>query len=178
MIFGGTVISHCRHAGTLIPFDDDIDLLLAESDLDALKKGMRAWNTKANVGRFGKLAWITDKDGGAPKTTGKVLKVFWENSPKAGWTQWHYPYLDMWTYVLKFNDKDKYPKRYTVDGRKCKGSFMYEGTEHFQCITEPETGKEWCYHDDSDDWEDDSTWGYCVPLKKKVHGENGAGMLP
>ena len=181
MLFGGTVLAHCRHAGTLVPFDDDVDLLFAERDLALLKRTIDKWNkdTNAKDTKLGRLQYISDLDGAGGLRGGKVYKIFWENTPFAGWTKWKYPYLDLWTYVLKFYDSIQ-PKRYTyAQNRKCKGSFHYEGTERFDCLAEEGTGKEWCYvDDDPTSMSSFQEWAYCKPLDHSHTAPDPAGPLP
>ena len=174
MIFGGTVISHCRHAGTMMPFDDDLDLLFARKDVGAFQSGVDTWNAAHSSSTFGKLTVISDLDGGATSALGNVLKVYWEKTPAAGWTKWHYPYIDLWTYELRFFDRSS-ADRYTEENKHCQGSFMYEGTEHFDCIPDARTGKDWCYIDA--DYNDEKGWGYCQP-RVIDQREDPAGELP
>ena len=63
VMYGGSVLSYCRHGGHMIPFDDDIDILIAANDASQLIHSLR---------RGGKIGAVTDKEGGAIRADGKV----------------------------------------------------------------------------------------------------------
>ena len=95
--YGGTVLSHCRHGGHLIPFDDDIDLLVSAADLGRVRVAL----LESNRDGAATVEAITDKEGGAPRADGNILKAYFADSPKVGGGRyrWRYPYIDIWTYV-------------------------------------------------------------------------------
>ena len=104
MIVSGTVLGYCRHAGSFIPYDDDVDLLMAEKDWERWFSAIDKWNrgTEATSSKLGRLLYISDKDGAGGGRPGKVFKLFWENTPRAGWTKWNYPYVDVFSYVINY----------------------------------------------------------------------------
>jgi phosphorylcholine metabolism protein LicD len=93
-IFGGTVLGYCRHKGSFIPYDDDVDLLVAKSDVAQIKRALAKWNEeRKNSTKLGRLQYRRKDD---------VYKIFFENTPRAGSYSWNYPYIDLWTYTIKF----------------------------------------------------------------------------
>eukprot|EP00947_MAST-08B_sp_MAST-8B-sp1_P000805 g805.t1 len=166
MIFGGTVLSYCRHDRSLNPFDTDIDILVRASDLD---KGIAALRAS------GKLGVVSDRDGGAhSEHLGTVNKVFFKSDPKAGSYGWGYPFVDLWKYELRWDKTGRGKDRTTVKGRPCKSWFFLYGEWHDDCLPHSDGVHEWCMVDGSS-----RAWDYCAPRKADASAEETpAGALP
>ena len=91
-IFGGTVLSYCRHKGSLSPFDTTVQMLISSQDV---ARGVKA------LQEDDELVVFTDR--GGPTVLGNVHKIFFKGDSKAGKYGWSYPFVDLTTYQMRFD---------------------------------------------------------------------------
>jgi hypothetical protein len=142
-LYTSTTLSYCRHFGELMPFNERMDILVFDRDLPKLFQAIDTWNEeiKSKNTALGLLKFSQEEKG--------VSKIFWENTPSVGIPRlpWNYPYLEIFTFSLHFEDtSDPGPARTTVTGKSCKQPFINDGVTYFDCVTDPlAKGKEWCH---------------------------------
>jgi hypothetical protein len=99
VVFGGNVLSYCRHGGHLIPFDDDIDLLIAATDAQRALVALR----KIEDGRL--IGAMKDKQVGAI-ADGNSIKAYFQAAPEVGSPRHSTRGNYRWKYVGTFSCLD------------------------------------------------------------------------
>lgn len=91
-LHAGTLLGHVRHKG-IMPWDDDIDLAILESDLHKFIKSIE------NEGIIKVTPWVYKK-------TGNTYYKFWlEGGEKVEGYEYAFPFIDFW--ILFENDKNE-----------------------------------------------------------------------
>lgn len=84
-LHAGTLLGAIRH-GKIMDWDDDIDLIVCQDDVDALLNGIR------EAGKFNITKWVWKK-------TGEPYYKIWDKNGKyVDGYEYAFPFVDIWTY--------------------------------------------------------------------------------